>query len=190
MAKPAQETKERQPRSGDTAPKADKQKEPRGTTWGRRTFFNLAGWSAMLGALVAGAGAFLRFMFPRVLFEPPMSFKAGFPEEYPVGEVSTRFKKSHRVWIVRTEDGFYALLANCTHLGCTPGWFKADDKFKCFCHGSGFTKAGVNFEGPAPRPLERLKIALAPDGQLLIDKGAKYRQEKDEWKEEDAFLKV
>ncbi len=182
----------KQPTGKKAAParKAGKQTESRGTTWGRRSFFNLAGWSAMLTALGAGALAFLRFMFPRVLFEPPMSFKAGFPEEYPVGEVSTRFKKSHRVWIVRTEEGFYALLANCTHLGCTPGWFKADAKFKCFCHGSGFQMSGVNFEGPAPRPLERLKIALSPDGELLIDKAVRFRHEKGEWKEEDAFLKV
>ena len=40
--------------------------------------------------------------------------------------------------------------AVCTHLGCTPNWLEAEQKFKCPCHGSGFYKDGINFEGPAP----------------------------------------
>ena len=158
------------------------------TIWGRRDFFNIAGWVTLLGGVFIGLLAFLRFMFPRVLFEPVSQFKAGFPEEYPVGQVSTRFKKSQKVWIVRTEAGFYGLLARCTHLGCTPGWFQSENKFKCFCHGSGFHKTGVNFEGPAPRPLERVKISLADDGQLLLDRSVLYKHE--EWDKEDAFLKI
>jgi cytochrome b6-f complex iron-sulfur subunit len=127
-------------------------------------------------------------MFPRVLFEPPTSFKAGYPWEYTVGEVSERFKDTQRVWIIREEDGFYALLAVCTHLGCTPRWLRSENKFKCPCHGSGFRKSGINFEGPAPRPLERVKITLAEDGQLLIDKGIRYRYEKGEWGKPGSFL--
>jgi len=119
---------------------------------------------------------FVRYMFPRVLFEPPSSFKAGSPEEYAVGVVNEKFKKDYRVWIVRKEDGnFYALLAICTHLGCTPNWFPLDNKFKCPCHGSGFYRDGTNFEGPAPRPLDRIKIALSAEGRLVVDKGVVYR---------------
>ena len=40
---------------------------------------------------------------------------------------------------------------------------------------------GVNFEGPAPRPLERARIVLADDGQILVDKSVKFQQEKGEW---------
>ena len=36
------------------------------------------------------------------------------------------------------------------------------------------TKDGMHFEGPAPRPLERLKIELGPDGQIIIDKSKTY----------------
>jgi hypothetical protein len=60
------------------------------------------------------------------------------------------------------------LIAVCTHLGCSPNWLPAENKFKCPCHGSGFYMSGVNFEGPAPRPLERARIVLADDGQILI----------------------
>jgi len=65
---------------------------------------------------------------------------------------------------------------------------QAEEKFKCPCHGSGFQKTGINFEGPAPRPLERYKITLAEDGQILIDKNTKFQEEKGQWTLEGAYL--
>ena len=58
------------------------------------------------------------------------------------------------------------------------------------CHGSGFYMTGINFEGPAPRPLERYRIVLADDGQILVDKSKKYQQEKGEWTDSESFVKV
>ena len=144
--------------------------------WYRRDVFSAAGWAGVFVALMAAVLGFMRYMFPRVLFEPPASFKAGTPDEFAAGVVNEKFKRDQRVWIVRQEDGaFYALLAICTHLGCTPNWFAIEDKFKCPCHGSGFYRDGTNFEGPAPRPLDRIKIALTSEGQLVVDKGIVYR---------------
>ncbi len=154
----------------------------------RRRFMNWAGWLGVLGSLGVALLGFVRFLFPRVLFEPPAEFKAGSPADYAVGAVDTRWVISQRVWIIREEQGFYSLLAVCTHLGCTPKWLASENKFKCPCHGSGFYKSGVNFEGPAPRPLERVKIVLAEDGQILIDKGTTFRQEKGEWSKPGAYL--
>jgi cytochrome b6-f complex iron-sulfur subunit len=148
------------------------------------------GWTAFAAACASSLIASARSLFPNVLFEPPQSFKAGFPGEYNVGEVDTRFKDGFGVWIVRNPEGFYALIAVCTHLGCSPNWLAAENKFKCPCHGSGFYMSGVNFEGPAPRPLERARIALADDGQILVDKSVKFQQEKGEWDLPGAFLKV
>lgn len=163
---------------------------PRGGLWSRRDFFGRLSW----GGFVAFSGitllGFVRSAFPRVLFTPPSTFKAGLPSDYTIGEVSEKYKQEHRVWIVREPDGFYALFAKCTHLGCTPRWLKVEEKFKCPCHGSGFRKTGVNFEGPAPRPLERYRIALADDGQLLVDMSVVYRYEKGEWDKPGAFLRV
>lgn len=164
--------------------------ESNATLWSRRDFFSLAGWSGIAAALGVGGLAFGRFMFPRVLFEPSAVFKAGLPEEYPVGTVSERWKQEERVWIIHESDGFYALLAICTHLGCTPNWLNAENKFKCPCHGSGFRKSGINFEGPAPRPLERVKIGLSDDGQLVIDKNIQFRFERGDWTRPGAFLKL
>jgi cytochrome b6-f complex iron-sulfur subunit len=148
------------------------------------------GWAAFSAACASGLVASARFLFPNVLFEPPQSFKAGFPGEYNVGEVDTRFKDAFGVWIVRQPEGFYALIATCTHLGCSPNWLPAENKFKCPCHGSGFYRTGVNFEGPAPRPLERARIVLSDDGQILVDKSTKFQQEKGEWDKAEAFLKA
>lgn len=152
-------------------------------------------WAAFTGTMGIAATATARFMFPNVLFEPPSSFKAGFPEEYTTGKVDERFKPGFGCWLVRTADdmthhkpGFYALSTVCTHLGCTPNWLEAESKFKCPCHGSGFRKTGINFEGPAPRPLERYRIAWADDGQILVDKSKKFQQEKGQWENPESFL--
>jgi cytochrome b6-f complex iron-sulfur subunit len=160
-----------------------------GNIWYRRGFASVAAWWAVVGCFGASAVATLRLLFPRVLFEPPTTFKAGYPDEYIIGEVSEKWMKSQRVWIVRTEKEIYALLGICTHLGCTPRWLGPESKFKCPCHGSGYTKDGVNFEGPTPRPLERVRIALADDGQILIDTAQRFRHELGQWTEPGSFLK-
>ncbi|HEY7410102.1 MAG TPA: Rieske 2Fe-2S domain-containing protein [Vicinamibacteria bacterium] len=160
---------------------------------GRRDFMKWSlpvGWVAFSGACASSLVATARFLFPNVLFEPPQAFKAGFPGEYNVGEVDTRWKDAYSVWIVREAEGFYALIAVCTHLGCSPNWLAAENKFKCPCHGSGFYRTGRNFEGPAPRPLERARIVLADDGQILVDKSVKFQEEKGEWENPEAFLKA
>ena len=169
--------------------KREREKAQLGTLWSRRDFMGRLGWGVFGVFTGITLLAFMRSAFPRVLFQPPTSFKAGFPKDFTVGEISEKFKKDFRVWIIRTEEGFYALFAKCTHLGCTPRWLAAETKFKCPCHGSGFYKTGINFEGPAPRPLERLRITLAEDGQIVIDKGVKYLYEKGDWTKPGAFLK-
>lgn len=145
--------------------------------WSRRDFFTRLGWGCF--GIFTGFSllAFIRSAFPRVLFQPPATFKAGAPSDYAVGEVSEKYKQEQRVWIVREEEGIYAIFAKCTHLGCTPRWLAAENKFKCPCHGSGFYKSGLNFEGPAPRPLDRLKVTVGDDGQLVIDKSKILRME-------------
>ena len=137
---------------------------------------------------------FARFMFPNILIEPPTKFKVGFPNELAQGQVQTKFVPQFGVWIVRYEyDGapqIYALQTVCTHLGCTPNWLEGEQKFKCPCHGSGFYKDGVNFEGPAPRPLERFAIRLADDGQLEVDKSRKFKEELGQWRDAASFVPV
>jgi len=156
----------------------------------RRSFLSLLGWAwvAFTAATMGALSTMLRFAFPNVTFEPPLKFSAGFPDTYSLGQVDERFKDSHRCWIVRSEQGFYALSTICTHLGCTPNWLSAEEKFKCPCHGSGYYKTGVNFEGPAPRPLERFQITLADDGQIIVDESVKFQSELGQWGMPGSFL--
>lgn len=148
------------------------------------------GWITFTAAFGGFLNLVGRFMFPNVLFEPPSAFRAGFPDEYTIGQVDERYKDKFGVWIVREAGGMYALSVICTHLGCIPNWLGGEQKFKCPCHGSGFYKTGINFEGPAPRPLERVKIALADDGQIFIDKSKKFQQEKGQWSDPESFLVI
>ena len=148
------------------------------------------GWIAFAAATGGFFTSMIRFLFPNVLFEPPQSFKIGFPDDFESGKVDLRFKKKYNVWIVRDDEKIIALSTVCTHLGCTPNWLETERKFKCPCHGSGFRSTGVNFEGPAPRPLERFKISLADDGQIIIDKTKSFKYEKGEWNRSESFLKV
>ncbi|MEK6766193.1 MAG: Rieske 2Fe-2S domain-containing protein [Planctomycetota bacterium] len=155
----------------------------------RRRALYLLGWGFIGVFMASVVGAAIRFFFPRIIYEPPTKYNVGFPFEYSVG-VSERFKKQFRVWIVREVDKIYVIQAKCTHLGCTPNWLASEGKFKCPCHGSGFTPDGVNIEGPAPRPLERFKVAIADDGQLSVDESVRFRGERSEWHKPGAFVSV
>ncbi len=167
--------------------------DPKQAIWSRRNFLSLAGWGGAMTGLGIGTLAWVRMMYPRVLFEPPTRFKLGQPNEYSPNKVSDKWIPSYRFWLIRMSDRFIAQSALCTHLGCTPRYLATEDKFKCPCHGSGFRglasgMPGINFEGPAPRPLERFHIERAEDGQILVDTGKKFLYEKDEWDQPGAYL--
>jgi cytochrome b6-f complex iron-sulfur subunit len=150
-----------------------------------------AGWTAFTATVVITTLGTLRFLFPNVLSEPPATFKAGYPsniEDRPQGTV-VEFKDKN-AWVVRYQGQIFALSTTCTHLGCTPNWLESAQKFKCPCHGSGFKITGVNFEGPAPRPLERWGISISEDGQILVDKSKKFQKELGQWNNPESFIKV
>jgi cytochrome b6-f complex iron-sulfur subunit len=136
----------------------------------------------------------VRFMFPNILREPPSRFSVGTPDKFPPGQVEERFKAQFGVWIVNTEyngqQQIFALKSVCTHLGCTPNWLEAEQKFKCPCHGSGFYKDGINFEGPAPRPLERYAISRASDGSIEVDKSKTFQEEMGAWNDPASYIPV
>ena len=148
--------------------------------------------ASILGFLSVNLLMFLRFFFPRILFEPSTTFKIGFPSDFGLG-VDTRFQQRFRIWIVRNTEGLFVIYAKCTHLGCTPDWISGDNKFKCPCHGSGYDSEGVNFEGPAPRPMDRCEVALAPDGEIIVTASHLYKWPKgdrNEFNDPGAILHV
>jgi cytochrome b6-f complex iron-sulfur subunit len=152
------------------------------------------GFTALSATAAAWTLGTVRFMFPNILREPPSRFSVGTPDKFPPGQVEERFKAQFGVWIVNAEyngqQEIFALKSVCTHLGCTPNWLEAEQKFKCPCHGSGFYKDGINFEGPAPRPLERYAIGIGSDGTIQVDKSRTFQQEMGAWDDPSCFLPV
>jgi cytochrome b6-f complex iron-sulfur subunit len=146
-------------------------------------------WTTMTASLGLMTLGTVRFLFPNVLAEPPNKIKVGFPDGYEDGKVVERYKDQH-AWVVRNNGVIYALSTTCTHLGCTPNWLEREQKFKCPCHGSGFYISGINFEGPAPRPLERWAVSIGEDGQIVVDMSKKFQQERGEWVNSESFIKV
>ena len=149
-------------------------------------------WCGVTGFLAAWFIAFLRFFLPRTLFEPPTVFKIGYPSDYALG-VDTKFQQKYRIWVVRDPDRLFVIYARCTHLGCTPDWKSSENKFKCPCHGSGYDSEGVNFEGPAPRPMDRAHVDQSPDGQVVVDVSRLYQWPKGQpshFNDPGSFLQV
>jgi len=119
--------------------------------------------ACILGFLGTDFLMFLRFFFPRVLYEPKTVFTIGYPADFAFG-VDTKFQKDYRIWVVRNAERIFVIYARCTYLGCTPDWKPSENKFKCPCHGSGYDNEEINFEGLAPRPMDRAKVELNAEG--------------------------
>jgi len=155
----------------------------------RRRRFVMAG---VLGFLTVNLLMFLRFFFPRALYEPKTKFLIGYPSDFGFG-VDTKFQNAHRICVVRNTEGIFVISAICTHLGCTPDWKPSENKFKCPCHGSGYDPEGVNFEGPAPRPMDRAHVEITPEGQIEVDLSRLYRWpkgERSEFNDPGAIVRV
>jgi cytochrome b6-f complex iron-sulfur subunit len=149
-------------------------------------------WACVVGFLAAWLVAFFRFFLPRVLFEPATVFKIGYPADYALG-IDEKWLQKYRIWVDRTPDRLFVIYARCTHLGCTPDWKPAENKFKCPCHGSGYDSEGINFEGPAPRPMDRARVEVAPDGQIVVNVGRLYswpKGQRDQFNDPGAYLSV
>ncbi|MEZ5940992.1 MAG: Rieske 2Fe-2S domain-containing protein [Planctomycetaceae bacterium] len=153
------------------------------------------GWASLGGIAGLWGLAIARFLMPNMVRELPSKFTVGSPSDYPPGTVSEKYTASRGIWIVNTDQYngkplLYALASVCTHLGCTPSWLAGEQKFKCPCHGSGFYITGINFEGPAPRPLERVGLSVAPSGLLEVDKSVKFQEELGQWTDGKSFVEV
>jgi cytochrome b6-f complex iron-sulfur subunit len=148
-------------------------------------------WACIWGYLGVNFLMFLRFFFPRALFEPKTVFSIGYPSDFAIG-VETKFQKDYRIWVVRNTERLFVIYARCTHLGCTPDWKASENKFKCPCHGSGYDSEGINFEGPAPRPMDRAQITLDATGKIIVDTNKLYVRDlkagRDEFNNPGAYL--
>ncbi len=133
----------------------------------RRQFCQLAGASACAIA-TGGAGVLaVDFLRPRALFEPPTRFTAGAVNGFAPGSVFTA--EEYKVFVMRFQDGFRALSAVCTHLGCITRYRPDESIIACPCHGSRFSLDGEVLAGPAPRPLPWFEMDVNARGEIMID---------------------
>lgn len=119
----------------------------------------------VMGELIGGTFAFLwpRRKGPKV----ETVFIAGKVTDFKVGEIIP-FRKE-RTFILRTEGGFLAISAICTHLHCIVNWNEMLKKFECPCHGAKFNQNGEVLEGPPPRPLDLYKLQIIA-GNVAVDR--------------------
>ena len=125
-------------------------------------------WTSITAFLGTCFLMFVRFFLPRAIFEPSSTFRIGPASDYALG-VDTKWQQQYRIWVTKTSDRLFVIYARCTHLGCTPDWKASENKFKCPCHGSGYDSEGINFEGPAPRPMDRAHVQVDAEGQIVVD---------------------
>ena len=161
---------------------ASEKAKPGATDLSRRRWITRVGLGATLLAIGGQAYAFVRSLVPNVLYEDPQRFKVGTLDQFAEG---AKFIEDKRVFIFRQKNTFHCISAACTHLGCTVKMqhlnqakkvtirgreIQEQVEFACPCHGSKYYGDGTNYSGPAPKPLARYKLEVAPeDGQLIVD---------------------
>jgi len=132
----------------------------------RRLFISL---SALLGGgtlILAGRGILSFFSGPGSP-EPAARFVVARVAE--LKDLKNPWKYHQGVWLFRDEEGWYALLNRCTHLGCQPALDPQSRLLLCPCHGSRFDLQGRVVRGPAARPLARPSLALGPREEIWVD---------------------
>jgi cytochrome b6-f complex iron-sulfur subunit len=138
------------------------------TEFDRRAFFTKIGLGS-LGIAVAGTTVFsYEYLSPNVLYEPSAIVNVGKIESFALNSVAMDVNSG--IYLVRADEGYFALSMVCTHLGCLTAWNQDLGIIACPCHGSKFTRTGEKIEGPAPKPLPWLKIWVSDDGDLMVDR--------------------
>lgn len=150
-------------------------------------------WTFLWGYLGVNFLMFLRYFFPRALFEPSTQVNIGYPSDFVVG-VNQQFLQSNRIWVRKDPGEIFVIKAVCTHLGCTPDWMPQQNIFHCPCHGSEYDIDGINFAGPAPRPMDRCWLQLQPNGTILVNTAILFLDEPyagvDHFNDPNAFLSI
>src|SRR5512141_776315 len=126
-------------------------------------------WLGATGLVAGVAGLFAavaRSVVPEVLYEPARRFPVGRPADFAPSSVT--FVSDRRLFVFNTPEGFYAVSAVCTHLGCNVN-HEEGRGFACPCHGSTFEEDGRVRTGPAAWPLPRFPMSLSRRGELIVD---------------------
>lgn len=133
----------------------------------RRDFLGRAGQAAIATVTCGAAVGAVRLAFPSVTDARSARLKIGTPADFKMGALT--FLSGEGLFVLHEPDGFAAISARCTHLGCTVRYDA--EGFHCPCHGATFDRLGEVVTGPARRPLPWHPVWLGEDGQLWVDTG-------------------
>jgi cytochrome b6-f complex iron-sulfur subunit len=133
----------------------------------RRDALGLMSLWSMGAALLFATIGMLRLPKAAVLASPSKKVRVALPDTLADGEPFVPAGRALAVF--RDTSGVYAISTICTHLGCIVR--ATGDGFECPCHGSGFRADGTVTKGPAPRPLDWLKVSVTA-GAIVVDEGA------------------
>ncbi len=157
----------------------------------RRSFMRVsafAGLTLFTGALSAAFLGFFNLRSPSGFGRPVTVPKIQIPEP---GAEPVRITEG-KFWLVNLDGaegdvlgqggagGLVALYWKCPHLGCTVPWRGDFDGaavafpgivgwFRCPCHGSTYSRAGVRVFGPAPRPMDTFLVTENSDGSVTVN---------------------
>jgi cytochrome b6-f complex iron-sulfur subunit len=162
------------------------QREPGSPVVTRRRVLQMGFWASMGAAIAGMAACGVDLLYPRNVIGFGGVVSAGDVSLYPPGS-KTQVPEG-RFWLVHlTEEqggpGLLALWWKCPHLGCTVPWrptFIWPDEetgapkqgwFRCPCHGSTYTDAGVRVFGPAPRSMDTMAITI-DGGRISVNTGS------------------
>jgi cytochrome b6-f complex iron-sulfur subunit len=130
----------------------------------RREFLERAG-RLVIAACSAGGGAMAAGLaMPPTGAGPSARVAIGTPADFKIGTLT--WLRDLDLFIARSAEGFAAISARCTHLGCTV--HRTDEGFACPCHGAAFDATGSPKRGPARRALPWYEVHLAADGRLWV----------------------
>ncbi|MDQ3695409.1 MAG: Rieske 2Fe-2S domain-containing protein [Chloroflexota bacterium] len=145
---------------------------PAGRKTQRRSFVRNAALGAVGAASLTTAAGFGMLLWPNKTgaFGSELTVNPG--DIPPVD--GTPFRNIQgRFFLVHNQDGLMALYTKCPHLGCTVPWLgppESDQAFQCPCHGSMYNYNGVLTAGPAPRPMDYMRVTVE-GGAVMVDTG-------------------
>jgi cytochrome b6-f complex iron-sulfur subunit len=91
-------------------------------------------------------------------------------EDLPAGTGEVYSVNNKPVIVINTADGYKALSATCTHLGCILFWNEERAVIACPCHEAYFNTNGAVISGPPPSPLDEYRVQVE-DGQIYVEGG-------------------
>ncbi|HUN81877.1 MAG TPA: Rieske 2Fe-2S domain-containing protein, partial [Phycisphaerae bacterium] len=134
----------------------------------RRRFFDVI-------LSVMGSFAVVGLLWPAISYVLPVRKRGGAADRVSAGK-----EDGWQVWegrkvsvngkpaiVVRTDKGFTAHSAVCTHLGCIVHWTPGKKEFECPCHAARFDGEGQVIAGPPPGPLPSYSAAVV-QGEVMV----------------------